>query len=125
MFKECVKRMKTTAPSWHTNTGLVLSSEYEAKCVHNFLTLQELQNVPESACEVACLSHNANYNRFKNIRPCEYDSTSVRHRNNFIVLYIYTDDNSRVCLAEISGEEGSDYINASFITVSTTVFTAF
>ena len=84
-----MKKMKTTATSWHMNTGLILSSEYEAKCVYNFLTLQELQNQPESACEVACLSHNANHNRFKNIWPCKYDRTSVRHRDNFIALYIY------------------------------------
>ena len=63
---------------------------------------------------MACLSHNANY---KNIWQ---DRTSVRHGNNCI--YNYTDDNSRVCLAEIPGEEGSDYINASFITVSKNSF---
>ena len=33
MFRECVKKMKTTAASWHMNTGLVLSAEYETKCV--------------------------------------------------------------------------------------------
>ena len=31
--------------------------------------------------------------------------------------YSFSDDNSRVCLNEIPGEIGSDYINASFITV--------
>ena len=31
--------------------------------------------------------------------------------------YSLSDDNSRVCLNEITGEIGSDYINASFITV--------
>ena len=31
--------------------------------------------------------------------------------------YSFSDDNSRVCLNEITGEMGSDYINASFITV--------
>ena len=30
---------------------------------------------------------------------------------------LYTDDNSRVHLKDIAGEAGSDYINASFITV--------
>ena len=33
------------------------------------------------------------------------------------VIFYFTDDNSRVCLSEIPGLVGSDYINASFITV--------
>ena len=32
-------------------------------------------------------------------------------------INVYTDDNSRVHLKDIPGEAGSDYINASFITV--------
>ena len=32
-------------------------------------------------------------------------------------INVYTDDNSRVHLKDIAGEAGSDYINASFITV--------
>ena len=41
-----------------------------------------------------------------------------------ILAYLYTqhvaDDKSRVCLTEIPGVEGSDYINASFIDVRKT-----
>ena len=36
--------------------------------------------------------------------------------SGFIFLHT-SDDSSRVCLTEVSGVEGSDYINASFITV--------
>ena len=34
-----------------------------------------------------------------------------------VLNLLYTDDQSRVCIKEIPGVEGSDYINASFIEV--------
>ena len=45
-----------------------------------------------------------------------YLAQYVYMNNGFIFLHTQ-DDSSRVCLTEVSGVEGSDYINASFITV--------
>ena len=36
----------------------------------------------------------------------------------FITCLSFVDDNSRVCLNEIPRDTGSDYINASYISVS-------
>ncbi|CAI7990943.1 Receptor-type tyrosine-protein phosphatase H [Geodia barretti] len=61
---------------------------------------QQLSSVPTLSYEVACLPQNINLNRFRNIYPY---------------------DDSRVPLKEIPGELGSDYINASFVSVSSRV----
>ncbi|CAI8036774.1 Receptor-type tyrosine-protein phosphatase S, partial [Geodia barretti] len=55
---------------------------------------QQFNDVPTLTFEVACLSHNIDLNRFRNIYPY---------------------DKSGVILKSIPGELGSDYINASFI----------
>ncbi|CAI8039971.1 Receptor-type tyrosine-protein phosphatase H, partial [Geodia barretti] len=58
---------------------------------------QQFNDVPTLTFEVACLYDNIDLNRFRNIYP--YDT-------------------SRVTLKSIPGELGSDYINASFISVT-------
>ncbi|CAI8029227.1 Receptor-type tyrosine-protein phosphatase delta [Geodia barretti] len=55
---------------------------------------EELPDQFQSESKVACLPHNIPKNKFKNIYPF---------------------DESRVCLTNIPGKHGSDYINASFI----------
>lgn len=41
--------------------------------------------------------------------------------NEDLVVHLILVDDSRVVLNEVEGEEGSDYINASYILVSKTV----
>ena len=68
---------------------------------------------------MAVLSHNKAHNRFKNIYPCEYTTTPdpfITYIQHICAQHV-ADDKSRVCLSEIPGLEGSDYINASFIDV--------
>jgi netrin-G3 ligand len=65
------------------------------------------------------LSANNPANKFKNrlvnILPCKLILSSIKIQ---IFLFIFSDENTRVCLSPIRGVEGSDYINASYIDVS-------
>ena len=45
-------------------------------------------------------------------------TNKIYHSCYFLACFIYIDDFSRVKLSELPGEEGSDYINASFVDVS-------
>ena len=80
--------------------------------------IYSIQFLPEPAREVCGLSNYTTRNRFRNIFPCETLCTlCVIWLGDGLKYFLYTDDNSRVHLTEIPGEEESDYINASFITV--------
>ena len=86
----------------------------------SFFTLQRLDNVPASTCNVARFSHNISLNRFKNIYPCKNSITQqVLCMIVCVCVCVWSDDDTRVVLTEIPGVMGSDYINASFITVRT------
>ena len=81
---------------------------------HSLFALQRLDNIPPSTCNVASFSHNVSLNRFKNIYPCK---NKIKHKISCIIVCVLSDDDSRVVLTEIPGVMGSNYINASFITV--------
>ena len=90
----------------------------------SFFTLQRLDNVPSSTCNVARFSHNIVLNRFKNIYPCKNSITQqvlcmIVCVCVCVCVCVWSDDDTRVVLTEIPGVMGSDYINASFITVRT------
>ena len=65
---------------------------------------------------VASLSHNVDFNRFRNIYPCKKMEFYTWLSSAY--AYVQTDDNNRVQLTEVPDAPGSDYINASFISVS-------
>ena len=46
-------------------------------------------------------------------------------RSAILTLHLLSDDDTRVCLKEVPGEEGSDYINASFIDVMSRYITQY
>ena len=80
--------------------------------------VQSVSKHPQSSYSVAEIPHNKLKNRFANIFPCK------PYRRNLFVYHdkeynqkLMTDDSSRVKLKEISGEDGSDYINASHLDV--------
>ena len=79
--------------------------------------VQRIPSAPTYPYTDACLPQNVGYNRFRNIYPCK---TIYRCQHNYWLKtfnFFNTDDNSRVCLRAIPGVIGSDYINASFISV--------
>ena len=43
---------------------------------------------------------------------------SLQSEKMLIMNGFFADDNTRVCLTKIPGDNGSDYINASYISVS-------
>ena len=63
---------------------------------------------------VACLPHNIDLNRFRNIYPCKRQQSAVLGVSN---TFMFSDDDTRVKLTEIAEELGSDYINASLVSV--------
>ena len=90
--------------------------------------MQTLSNVSQATHDVASAPHNKVRNRFINIHPCKLSKSRdiSKHKVESIYSDLYIlhcfmnysiDDFSRVPLKEILGEEGSDYINASYIDV--------
>lgn len=61
--------------------------------------------------------YNSAKNRYANIPACEFTGNA---ESADIISYvtIVSDDHSRVILPEITGRQGSDYINANYIDVS-------
>ena len=80
------------------------------------ITSEKLQHMTTSPFIVASLSHNFDFNRFRNIYPCKKTRFYTWLKFHLFLCTKY--DNSRVELTEVLDLPGSDYINASFISVS-------
>ena len=79
--------------------------------------MQSISKHPQSSYSVAEAPHNKVKNRFANIFPCKpYSYTSIL-LYEVVIVHLKLDDSLRVKLKEITGEEGSDYINASHLDV--------
>ena len=87
--------------------------------------MQRLSRLPKFCTSEAKLPYNKPKNRFANILPCKFtvcccmvlDSESQPLTIHLVFIFFNTDDCSRVKLAEIEGEQGSDYINANHLDV--------
>ena len=91
--------------------------------MHSYDVMQRLSRLPKFCTSEAKLLYNAPKNRFANILPCKL-VYGISYRLRILATgYSKTDDCSRVKLAEIEEEEGSDYINANHLDVRNYYYT--
>ena len=82
-----------------------------------FINIQSLHSTPQASHTASDLPYNKGRNRFIDIFPCELKPKSFIGVARCDTIYNVTDDYNRVKLNKIPNNEGSDYINASFISV--------
>ena len=74
--------------------------------------MKDIENLSQIKSSEIAMIHQTK-NRFQNITPCKYTIIWL-----FNIVSLLSVDDNIVPLSPIEGEEGSDYINASYVNVS-------